>query len=99
MNDKQINLISQSFIYDEIGQQIATETINEAFCEVKSIRQAEFYQAGQNGLKADVLAIIWEFEYSNEKIVEIDNVRYDVYRTFVKSDERIELYLSKKVGV
>lgn len=93
-----VNLINKTYTSDEIGQQIPTETIKTVFADIQSISQKEFFQAGQSGLKPQYKILIWGFEYSGETAVELDSKRYSVYRTFLRNDEKIELYLTEKVG-
>ena len=99
VRDYIIALISETFDFDEIGNQVASETKKSVFGSVESVSQNEFFSAGQSGFRADRKVTIWGFEYANETIAEIDSVRYSVYRTFLRNDEKIELYLTKKVGV
>ena len=42
---------------------------------------------------------MFSYDYGHEKIVELDGVRYGVYRTYLGKNESIELYLESKVGV
>lgn len=93
-----VNLIKKTYTPDEIGQQIPTETIKTVFCEIQSISQNEFFKAGQSGLKPQYKILIWGFEYSGEIAIELDGKKYSVYRTFLRNDEKIELYLTEKVG-
>lgn len=93
-----INLISRTFITDEIGQQVATETIKTVVAELKSINRSEWVAAHQVGYNPVVTAIVSAFDYNNEEIVEIDSERYVVYRTYSRKDDYIELMLRKKVG-
>lgn len=93
-----INLISRTFRKDEIGQQIATETVKTVVAELKSINRSEWVAAHQVGYNPVVTAIVSAFDYNNEEIVEIDSERYVVYRTYSRKDDYIELMLRKKVG-
>jgi hypothetical protein len=98
MRDDVAYLISTQITEDDIGNQIEQEVRKEVFCTVESISQTEFFQAAQNGLKAQLKVIMSEFDYSGETVVEYQK-RYSVYRTFLRNDERIELYLTEKAGV
>lgn len=94
-----IKLIAETFAADSIGNQTATETNKTVYAEIASVSQSEFFQAGQSGLKPDYKVIMWSFEYNGENIIEYDSKRYNVYRTFLRTDEKIELYLTQKAGV
>lgn len=99
MRDDIINLVSTTMIEDSIGNQTDIETSKEVFCTIESISQSEYFQASQNGLKPQLKITMCEFDYSGETIAEYDEKKYAIYRTFIKNDERIELYLTGKAGV
>lgn len=99
MRDDIAYLISKSIIEDDIGNQIEQETSKEVFCTVESISQSEYFQASQSGLKPQLKLTICEFDYSGETVVEYNLKRYSIYRTFLRNDEHIELYLTEKAGV
>ena len=94
-----INLISCTYTADDLGQQIATETSRQVFCDVKSVSQAEWFEGGRNGLKPEYKITMFLYDYNGEKVAEFDGVRYSIYRTFKAQNEVIELYLEAKAGV
>lgn len=98
MRDDVAYLISTQITEDEIGNQIEQEVPKEVFCTMESVSQSEFFQAAQNGLKPQLKITISEFDYSGETVIEYHK-RYSIYRTFLRNDERIELYLTEKAGV
>ena len=85
---------------DEIGQELPSTAVRtEIYCKQKSIKQSEFYQASQAGLKPEFVIETSMFDYSGEEIIEVDGVLYKIYRTFERDDEIIELYCIQKAGV
>lgn len=96
----EISLIPVTTTYGDLRQAIETEgSPVKVFAELSSISRQEFFTAGAMGLKPSLEAIIYSFEYNNEKIVKIGNKRYSVYRTYNRAeDDRIELYLEEKEG-
>lgn len=76
-----------------------TETEITAFCNVKSCKRSEFYQAqsvGVNALKSVELNIL---DYHNEKIAELDGTRFQIYRTYEMPEKGIvELTLADIEG-
>jgi len=99
MRDDIVNLISVTIITDDIGNQIKQEVSKEVFCTIESISQSEYFQASQSGLKSQLKITICEFDYAGETIAEYNTKRYTIYRTYLRDDERIELYLATKAGV
>ena len=71
----------------------------EVFATVESVGQNEFFSAAQAGLKAEYKIVVWIDDYDNEVYVKIGDRNYDIYRTFMRKDGKIELYLGKKIGV
>lgn len=91
MNDEIITLI------DEIDAE--TEERLDVFATIWGIGQKEFFAAAQEGFKPDFKITIWQSDYDGQAIVELNNRRYSVYRTYPLTDGHIELYLTSKVGV
>ena len=93
-----ISLITRSYTLNEIGVSIPTEKKNDVFASVYSISQAEFYRAGQDGLRPQAVYAVRVTEYNNEDEIEVNSERLSVYRTYVRVDGRIELYTAKRKG-
>ena len=98
MNDV-CTLISFVSDTDEIGNTINNETEKEVFCNIFSCTQSEFFSAAQNGMKAELKIEMWQADYNGESVVEVNNLKYAVYRTYKKSEDIIELYLEEKSGL
>ena len=94
-----LTLISVSYTEDSIGQQVPQETPRDVFCNVSSVSASEFFDAGRAGLNPEYRATMFVHDYNGEEIVELDGVRYGVYRTYLGRNETIELYLERKAGV
>lgn len=94
-----IFLVKEIKSQDEIGQFISTEEKHKVFCSVESVSGAEFFSAGESGIKPELKFTILRYEYHNEKIIEFDGQRYGVYRTFAGRGESLELYCERKSGV
>lgn len=75
-----------------------TETKRDVFCTVRSIGQQEAYLAMGQGLNPELKVILaHDFEYEGERLAELDNVRYDILRTYVTETDGIELTLQRAV--
>lgn len=94
-----INLIKQIRTQDEILQWTSTETSRQVFCDVRSITQTEWFEAGRLGIKPSFIFVMNRNEYEGEEIVEFEGKRYGVYRTYATRNESIELYCETKGGV
>ena len=93
-------LIQETYIQDSIGQHIPSETKNEILVSTGDINRSEWFNAGRNGLNPEIMLTTAAANYSGEKIIEYENVRYGIYRTYHrKESDEIELYLHLKGGV
>ncbi|MDF2985731.1 MAG: hypothetical protein K0R50_1241 [Eubacterium sp.] len=71
----------------------------EVFGNIESVSQTEYFQASQSGLKPQYKIVISEYDYENETIARYNSQVFAIYRTFLRNDEHIELYLTLKAGV
>lgn len=94
------NLVHQTYEIDQIGQHIPVEIVTEILCHIESIGQNEFFNAGQNGIKADLKVVTQSVNYNNEEIIEYNGERYGIYRTYRRNNsDEIELYCEWKGGI
>lgn len=96
--DNQLTLISKTYTEDEIGNQIPIEIKTDILCNVNSIGRNEFYNAANSGLKPTLIFTIHKYEYSDETLIEFQNVKYKVIKTYSKGIEEIELTCEKVIG-
>ncbi|PWE71453.1 phage head-tail adapter protein [Bacillus cereus] len=86
-------------IEDELGQKEEVRTFNrQVFCEKKSVSQNEFFQAGQNGFKPKCVLVVYAIDYQEEQKVKYRDKEYNIYRSYERNDEKIELYCEVKIG-
>lgn len=98
---RKIKLISQTVNYGSRHQPIISDDTpsRAVFAEITSAQQSEFFQASAAGMAAEGKALVWAFEYHGETILELDNVRYAIYRTYiVPGSKKIELHYGQQVG-
>lgn len=68
------------------------------YCQVDSITRAEFFSAGQNGLKPEYRFTMFFGDYNGEKTVIYNGAAYTVYRTFHARTDELELYVERRTG-
>lgn len=93
-----ITLVSISFTQDEFGVRRKAESKKEVFCQVDSVTRAEFFEGGRNGLNPQFRITMFFDDYNDEPIVEYNEKRYTVYRTYHSRTDDIELYVERKGG-
>ena len=94
-----IILITDVYSADSIGQMVSTASTSQVFCNVQSVSQSEWFQGGQNGLKPEYKVTMFAPDYSGQQEVEYKGIKYGIYRTYLRQDELLELYLERKTGV
>lgn len=95
-----VTLVVPTYGRDALKQLVKTgEELLPVFCQIESVSQSEWSAAGINGLKAEYKLTVWADEYRNATAAIVDEVRYSIYRTFQRSEDKIELYLTRKAGV
>lgn len=93
-----ITLVAQSITKDAYGIEVITESERTVFAEVESISQSEFFAAADTELNPEYRFRIFFGDYKDEEILEYQEKRYAIYRTY-RSGDYMELYTERKVGV
>lgn len=93
-----ISLIAKSYTTNEIGVPVVTPTKKEVFAIKSSINQSEFYKAGEEGLKPYACYTVRLTEYGGEDELEEGSQKLTIYRTYNRTDGRVELYAQERKG-
>lgn len=93
-----ISLIELTRTQDEYGVWRESETSTDVFAQVLSVTQKEFYEGGRNGLNPELKFEVFYADYSDQPIIEYNDNRYSVYRTYLKKNDILELYVERKGG-
>lgn len=93
-----ITLLTSKYTQDAIGQWVKTVEETDVFGYVSSVTMSEFYQAGMQGFKPDFRITIWMTEYHDEEELVYNDKVYSIYRTYIRDDGRIELYVTERKG-
>lgn len=94
-----ITLIGVSFTPDAIGNEVPQESRRDVFCNISGVSASEWFEAGTAGISPEYRVTMFVYDYRREAIAELDGVRYGIYRTYLKGNEDIELYLERKAGL
>ena len=93
-----ITLLTTTYTTDDYGVNTATTTGKDVYCQVDSISMTEFYEAGRNGLNPEDRFRMFAYDYSGETLIEYNGNVYAVYRTYLRRDDTIELYVQREGG-
>lgn len=91
-------LIGERFEKDALSQLVPVEHRREIFCTIGSVQQSEFFGAGRKGFRPQLRVKVFSGDYEGESLIEVDGVRYGIYRTYLNDSDQMELYLEKKGG-
>jgi len=86
-----IELITVTTTQNELGDDIETKTYKQVYANKKSVRQSEFYQAMNNGLKPELMFEVRSIDYSNEESLRYNDKEYAIIRVYDKKGEITEL--------
>ena len=100
MWDLEIVLLAEDGYTQEKGKINKTVKYSETelLAYEKQISRSELYYAGQSNIELTKIIVIHSFEYSNEQLVKIDGIVYQVISTYKISNEELELKLKAKKG-
>lgn len=99
MFETSAELISVTYT-GELGRMQRTEGKFAILCAVKSVDRAEYYAAYNSGFKPEYRVITDPVNYAGEGMIDLSLpegvVRFDIYRTYRKSADEIELWCVRK---
>lgn len=98
-----IDLVSQTYKEDELGQRIPDKTVYRMiYCAKKSVPQNEFFLCGQTGIKPSAMFLVRTGEYNGETQLRFpaneSGTTYDIYRVYDTTGECTELYAEVRAG-
>ena len=83
---------------DDLRKPYKVTTEIEVFCNKKSVRQSEFYQAQAQGYKPELMFVVRSSEYNGEAYFKHEGITYRILRTYDKNGEKTELICSALVN-
>lgn len=100
---KVLYLISAEQTQNTNGEYVRSTASRKVYCNLRSVSRSEWSTAGDFGLRAEYQATIFGPDYHGEEIAELklrgETKRYLIYRTYMDSNENLELYLGNRAGV
>lgn len=98
-----IYLLSNEQTQNSNGEYIRSTTSRMVYCNLRSVSRSEWSTAGDFGLRAEYQAIVFGPDYNGEEVAELslrgERKRFVIYRTYMDSNENLELYLGNRAGI
>jgi hypothetical protein len=91
---EQVTLLTTTRTADAYQRRTVTERM--VFAEKLPNYGAEFKTASAGGYELQHIMRVHAYEYGGEKAARYNGQEYEIYRTFQKNDDWVELYLSTK---
>ena len=97
--DLEVSLLQvDGYTTNKIGDKVPKYKAIYLLAYEKPITRGELIIAGQSNITITKIIVIHPFEYSNEELVEIDGIKYQIVNVYKISNEEIELKLKAKKG-
>ncbi|QUI24876.1 phage head closure protein [Vallitalea pronyensis] len=82
----------------EHGEKVKSIMYNKLiYCNEKSVKYSEFYQAQATGFKPEIVLVTSQFDHNKEKYIRYKNEEYTIIRFYKVKNEKIELVLERGV--
>lgn len=100
MRETAAELVTVRYSGTELGRMERLETARRIFCRLGSVGQSEFFAAYNSGFKPEFKVLTHPANYGGERIIDVELpgeiLRCDIYRTYQKSEEVLELWVVRK---
>lgn len=94
-----ITLITETTTLDTLHvPTVLASSERDVFAQVQSVTGSEWFEGGRNGLNPEYRFTLFKYDYDGEQIVRYKNVVYQIYRTYERRTDEIELYCEKRKG-
>lgn len=98
-----IYLLSAAQTQNGNGEYIRSTASRMVYCNLRSVSRTEWSTAGDFGLRAEYQATVFGPDYEGEEVAELElrggKKSFVIYRTYMDSNENLELYLGNRAGV
>ena len=91
-------LIAETFQKDAYGVLQPTTTRKKIYCDVSSVSMSEWFEGGRNGLNPELRMTMFSGDYNGEKLIEYNGTEYSIYRTYLRRNDVLELYVERRGG-
>lgn len=93
-----ITLIKNTYTQDDYGRWMPSTVTQDVYVQVDSVNQSEFFEAGRNGLNPEFRFRMFAGDYDGQLVCEYNGKPYSIYRTYLRRNDVLELYVERKGG-
>lgn len=93
-----VYLLNHTKTQNEFLAWVDTIAERQAFCEVTSVSQSEYFEGGRNGLNPSFRFRLFRYDYNGETELKYNGITYRIYRTFIDKNDVIDLYAELRQG-
>ena len=97
-----IYLVRETREQNAIGEWVSTEELRRVYANVSSVSASEYFNASQIGLNPEIRFTMFAPDYDTlhdgELIVELNGIRFSVYRIYRATTDKLELYAQRESG-
>lgn len=91
-------LINETYTQNNKGVYEKTMDKRKVFPFVESVSGQEWFEGGRMGLNPQFRFTMFRYDYEDERIIEYEGKQYTIYRTYLKSNDEIQLYTELRKG-
>jgi len=83
---------------NSLGEKFEQVTFGDyVFCDEKSIRMSEFYQAATTDYKPSITLTLKQADYAGQRYIQFEDEVYTMIRTYAVNSEDIEVVLERGI--
>lgn len=94
-----ISLIAETVVESDLHvPQAIQQTERDVFADVTSVTGSEWFEGGRNGIVPEYRMIVFKYDYQGEQLLRYNGTVYQIYRTYERRTDELELYCAKRKG-
>lgn len=94
-----ISLIAETVVESDLHvPQAVQQTERDVFADVTSVTGSEWFEGGRNGIVPEYRIIVFKYDYQGEQLLRYNGTVYQIYRTYERRTDELELYCAKRKG-
>lgn len=94
-----ISLITETVVESDLHvPQAVQQTERDVFADVTSVTGSEWFEGGRNGIVPEYRMIVFKYDYQGEQLLRYNGTVYQIYRTYERRTDELELYCAKRKG-